>query len=148
MSFLTILKEVQTFTGKDDNEYSLSPLTLRDLGKFVSWVKFKPYRDALNADLPQEKCEQIKEECKRGKVKEEVSEGVWEQFDIHVQSSIVISEMSSIEGAIKLFELSLHKLHPGILFDDICDPDTLLSIQAQLFELNFMPEEDEEPEKN
>lgn len=147
MSFLTILQEEQSFTGKDGKEYKLAPLTLRDLGKFVSWVKFKPYREAVEQDLPRKELDRIYEDCKRGKVKEEIAEGEYEEYDIHIQSSIVLSAMSSIEGAIKLFELSMQKHHPDVLFDEVCDEDTLTKIQDELLKLNFGLEE-EEPEKN
>jgi len=148
MSFLTILKEEQTFTGKDGITYTLTPLNLRDLGKFVSWVQFKPYRDAIEADIPEDRLKEIYEDCKRGKVREEVSKGVFEEFDINIHSTIVSQAMQDIEGLIKLFEFSLQKKHHNKKFEDVCDEDTLVEIQNQLLEVTFGNPPNEEPEKN
>lgn len=148
MSFLTILSEEHKFTGKDDNEYTLTPLTLRDLGKFVSWVKFKPYRDAIEAGIPEERLKVIYEDCKRGKVKEEVEEGKFEEFDIHLQSSVVLDAMQDIEGIIKLLELSLSKNHPDVSFDEVCDEETLTLIQSEVIKASIGLDITKEPEKN
>lgn len=120
------------FTGKDGEEYKFVPLELSDLEKFVRWVQYKPYRDAIAAQLPEHKCSAIYLECQRGIVHERVApenvknpaeeDLIGEEFGINFTSTAIVRQIGTIIGCRRLMELSLEKTYKNwkeILNDEI-----------------------------
>ncbi len=116
-----------------NKKYVWLPPTLRKYGEFVRWVQFKPYREALEQNLPEEICEKILVECRRGKVLEKTVPDDWpedkkgkylkkpkekdlieKEFDIHLGSTIVTNNFFSAEGLAKLLQLGISINHPEI----------------------------------
>jgi len=168
MSFLAAFGKGHTFDGLDKKKYVLSPLSLKELGEFVIWVQYKPYRDALVANLPKPLVDELLKECKRGKVKELAPTKEWleqasdddvpidedleeQEFAIGLESSVVREQMVSPEGLHKLFVLSLSVKHSEFLtkpINDIIDLPSFQRLQNILLVINgFAPEEDEEEDE-
>jgi len=129
MKYLEIFDTGYEFKGKDGKNYKLASLSLLEFSKFVRWVQYKPYRDALDGELPEIKCDEILEECKRGKVIERVLPDGWiededlevadedlveKEFDIAITSSVVKQMMLDPEGILKIIFISLTINHPEV----------------------------------
>lgn len=153
MSFNLIFGKDFSFTGSDGKEYTLDKFTLEDYAKFVTWVQYKPYRDALIAELPEKVCNEILEECKLGLVKEEVAKDEFKLFPIHLGSTVVTQCLTSVEGILKLMEIGLKKSY-GPLFNikDILNGEMLDEIADGLLKANGLLKQqlnlDESKEKN
>lgn len=160
---MNILTTEVSFTGKDGKEYKFVPLDLVDMHKFVTWVKFKPLRDAIDADLPDDIRNEIKEQCIKGLVTEKVipeelkdvdpeelteDQLIEQEFEINFTSTIVQRIACSIPGLYKLMELSLEKNYTN--YKDILD-DKIVSKNSKdfLILIGYMrpkkKEEDENP---
>ena len=145
------------FIGADDVEYSLTPLTLSLFGDFVTWVQYKPYRDALTADLPAKICKDLLKECQTGLVEEEISDNVFKKLPINLNSTVVNKQLQVTEGITKFLHLSLITNHPEfkdieklntIISDDV---ENLADIYKPLLRLNGLldaEEKEENTEKN
>ena len=79
-------------------EYELSPLTLIEWAKLAVWMQYHPYRQAIEAELPEDECKEIKEECKNTK--------------LDLTSPDFLNGITSPECAYKLIQLSLSIKHP------------------------------------
>lgn len=155
MAFQTIFG-VQTFIGLDKKEYTITPLTIPQLARFVSWVQYKPYRDACSAELSEEICEKILEKCETGLVEEEYEEGKFKKFPISFASTGVTSALFTEEGSHKLAHLSICIEHPELKeineFNKIIDKNNFADLARKSLIANgvIVPaeEKEEEPEKN
>ncbi|NIQ15942.1 MAG: hypothetical protein GTO02_16570 [Candidatus Dadabacteria bacterium] len=152
---LKVFGKESKFTGIDGNIYELKPLSLKQYADFVSWVQYKPYRQALAADLPKDKCNEIFKECQRGKTKELVPPKEWleeneenaeaicpselleeQEFDLELTSTVVLGAMRSIDGIQKLFELSFSIANPDIKLSDVIDLENFVDAQNVLLTEN------------
>lgn len=155
MTFTSIFGEGYELTGKDGKTYIVPNFTLEDYAKFVTWVQYKPFRDAQDADLPQDVIDSILEECKLGIVKEEVEKGQFKYFPIHLGSSVVMTTLVTVPGILKLLEIGLRKIE-GKDFNirDIINEEMLDQIGEGLLKANQLIQEkltsdaEEESEKN
>jgi len=157
MSFLTWVGNEVEVKGLNKKTYKLAPLSLRQWGQYIKWVQFKPYRDAVNADLPKAHCDKILSDCETGLVEELVDDEnggtKLEKFPIHIGSSIVTNTFSNIDGIAELLYISLKKHHPLIErteIDEIVDLVNFPKIQKAIFQLNGLSDEEEieDSEKN
>lgn len=126
-----------SFEGKDGKLYQLSPLRMKELAAFVNWVRWKPYKDALETGIPEEQLQDIKLNCLRGKCQELVGKhqnGIedWREYDIHWESTIVQRERFSLDGIRKQLELSLRIKYPNADLDEIFPEETILEIYEEL----------------
>lgn len=151
MTFVNLIGNAYEFTGKDGNKYFLSPLSLIEWGQYVSWVQWKPYRDALVADLPSDAVEEIKAKCKTGKVTEETASGQFKEFPINLGSTLVRESFNTYDGIGKLLQLSIGINHPELRYKSlghIVDLEIMNEIQSELLKQNSLDGGDEESEKN
>jgi hypothetical protein len=164
VGFLTWTKNAYTFQGNDGKDYTLSPLDMEQWGSFVSWVQWKSYRDALNAELPNEYCEEIKQECVSGLVEEIVPPDDWDtkeecpedllekrKFPISFTSTVVQRALESIDGIGKLVRISLSTKHPEFKTKSLAGVVDLLDyakIQEAIYKLNGLITPEDEEEKN
>lgn len=153
MSFLTLFGN-GSFTGLDKKEYTVSNLSVLELANYVSWVQYKPYRDALAADLSKDLCESILKECKTGLVEEEIEKGKFEKFPISLSSTVVTQAMVSDAGGFKLLHLGTVINHPELRdineFNKILDIKSVQENIKKALEQNGLVKEvtEEEQEKN
>lgn len=148
MSFLELIGNDFTFTGADGNDYKLVPLSLTDWGDFVTWVKYKPYRDAIIAGFPDEEIEAIKRQCATGKVIE-IVKGEEKEFQINLASTVVRDALATLEGVGKLVELSFYKAQPtfrGKPLGHILTLDVISNIQTEVLKQNGLIDDDEKTE--
>jgi hypothetical protein len=153
-----------SFTGDDNKNYKLSPLGLEEWGKFVSWVQYAPYREAVEAELPEKVQKTIYEDCKRGKVIEKVRPTDWpedeecpddklieEEFDIQITSSIVQDMALTVAGQAKLLRLSLEIEHPdtkGKSLTKVVGFSRYKEIQLEILKINgLLPEDTKEKDQ-
>ena len=153
MDFLKTFGQGTKIIGKDGKEYELTPLTFVDFAQFITWVKFKPYRDAVVADLPKDVKDDILEECKRGKVKETIEEDdgtiVEKEFDISLISTVVREQLVTTEGANKILEISFLIKNPNVNYREVIDWEQFDKIVKSLLKDNGLDqEEDEDTAKN
>lgn len=142
--FLDILETAEPFDGKDGKTYYLSPLRLSDLANFVQWVKYKPYHDAkASGAFSEEELKVIRDDCRKGKVKEKVDEEEYEEFDINIDSTVVREAMVSVEGIIHLLTISLQIVHPGLSISDIADDETIKRITDTLLKKSGLIDDSE-----
>lgn len=105
MSFLDLIGSEFSFEGANGKTYKLVPLSLVEWGDFVTWVQYKPYRDAKIAGFPKYEVDAIKELCRSGLVKE-IVDGEEKEFPINIGSTCVRKALSTLEGVGKITELS------------------------------------------
>ena len=131
--FKELVKTGIELNGRN-RKYTWLPPTLRKYGEFVRWVQFKPYREALEQNLPKGIVNNFLLQCQTGKVTEKVVPDDWPEdketgkylkepkeedlveksFDIHLGSTIVTDNFFSAEGLAKLLQLGISIDHPEI----------------------------------
>lgn len=153
MSFLDTTKANYEFEGKDGKKYFLSPLTLKDLGNFASWVKFRDYREALQADLPKSALDTILNRCLTLKDVVEINgEKIEKDFDF--TSVPVRNALSSAAGLEKLLCVSLAKKHGEINLDTVLPVGEFSTLSRILLTISGLLSAEEKldvegnPEKN
>ena len=155
---MNILTTELVFTGKDGEEYKFVPLELTDLTKFVKWVQYKPFRDAIDAELPENLRDKIYDECSKGLTTEKVKpehldeddlknkdQLIEEEFTISITSTVVTDNALTIIGLRKLMEISLQKNYTN--WKDILT-DKIVSNQSNdfLILIGFMKPKSKEAE--
>lgn len=133
MSFLDLLDFDKVIVGKDEKTYKFTPPTIRELVKFVNWVKWKPYVEALEAGVPKEDLTDLKAKCEAGIVTElvNISENGIEdvrEYEINFGSSIVQKELFQLDGLCKILQLSLNVKHPGVDLFDVIEEEEINEI--------------------
>jgi len=122
---MSILATEVLFT-KDGKEYKFVNIQLEDWHKFITWVQYKPFRDAISAELPKIKQDEIYAKCQSGIITEKVKpEGLLEKeeqalkeedlleedYVISLASTVVKEACLNLLGIKKLMNLSLAKTY-------------------------------------
>ena len=110
----------QSFKGADNKHYNLSPLTLGDLRKFVSFVQYKPWQDfqdlkeRLEPDDFKQESQKLLHECAQKRLSESSPE--------------VQDAMGTVDGASQLLFYSLKRNHPTLTAEDVGEIITLQNL--------------------
>lgn len=126
------------------------------MGDFVAWVQYKPYRNAVAADLPAKTCKEILRECQKGMVEEKLGEDEFKNYPISITSTVVNDSLTTTEGFYKFLQLSITIEHPEL--SDASEFSKVIGTDGELIEELFKPmmilqgflseKDEEESEKN
>ena len=160
--FSKLIGEQVSVKGLDGKIYTLSQLTVEEFAKFTTWVQYKPYRDAVEADFLKEDIEKIKVECQKGKVIEKVLPDDWpkdkeatdqdlieKEFPLTFTSTVVQNEMFNYEALCKVILLSMEIKHPeikGKKIAELFDNEQIAEMHKVIWNLNALENDVDTPE--
>lgn len=160
--FSKLIGEQVSVKGLDGKIYTLSQLTVEEFAKFTTWVQYKPYRDAVQAEFLKEDIEEIKVKCQEGKVVEKVLPDDWpkdkdstdedlieKEFPLTFTSTVVQNEMFNYEGLCKVILLSIEIKHPeikGKRIAELFDNEQITEMHKVIWNLNDVDKQVENKE--